>query len=82
MRMGDISHSVVQIGRRTAITKNGIQHTMNAPVIIANVFAAFLSRFDPESFELCVFRFKIEGFSLFFCLLFGALWRTLSLEFS
>lgn len=34
------------MARSNATKKNGNQHATNAPVIIASVFAAFLSRFD------------------------------------
>jgi hypothetical protein len=53
------------MGNSTAITKNGIQHTTNAPVMIANVFAAFRSRFELVSFTVGIFFFRIDGFDLF-----------------
>lgn len=62
--MGDIGHSSAQMGNSTAITKNGIQHTTKAPVIMANVLAAFLSRFELVSFAVVVFFLRIEGFDL------------------
>lgn len=62
--MGDIAHSSAQMGNSTAITKNGIQHTTNAPVMIASVFAAFRSRFELISFAVGVFFFSIDLFSL------------------
>lgn len=34
------------MGRRTAMTKKGSQQITNAPVIIANVFAALRSRLE------------------------------------
>lgn len=46
-----------QSGNSNAIRKNGSQHTTNAPVMIANVLAAFLSRLVSSVsfrvFELC-----------------------------
>lgn len=73
-------HSSAQMGRRTAITKNGIQQITKAPVMIARVLAAFLSLFDPESFEFWFLRFKMDGLSLLFllCCMFCL---SLSLEF-
>jgi hypothetical protein len=53
------------MGNSTAITKNGIQQTTNAPVMIANVFAAFLSRFELVSFTVGVFFLSMEGLNLF-----------------
>lgn len=67
MIMGDIAHSSAQMGNSTAITKNGIQHTTNAPVMIASVFAALRSRFELISFAVGVFFFNIDLFSLFNC---------------
>jgi hypothetical protein len=67
MITGDIGHSSAQIGNSTAITKNGIQHTTNAPVMMASVFAAFLSRFELWSFTVGIFFFNIEGLNLLFC---------------
>lgn len=61
MITGDIGHSSAQMGNSTAITKNGIQHTTNAPVIMANVLAAFRSRFELVSLTAGVFFFNIEG---------------------
>jgi hypothetical protein len=67
MMMGDIWHSW-QIGNSTAITKKGIQHTTKAPVMIANVLAAFLSRLELVSFTVGVFFFSMEGLNLFWSL--------------
>lgn len=66
--MGDIAHSSAQTGNSTAITKKGIQHTTNAPVMMASVFAAFRSRFELLSFAVGVFFFNIEGLVLFWSL--------------
>ena len=44
-----------QSGAITAMTKKGSQQMMNAPVTIANVFAAFFSLF--ASNEMCFFSF-------------------------
>lgn len=52
------------MGNSTAITKNGIQQTTNAPVIMANVFAAFRSRFELVSLMAGVFFFSIDGLTL------------------
>lgn len=52
------------MGNSTAITKNGIQQTTNAPVIMAKVFAAFRSRFELVSLMAGVFFFSIDGFDL------------------
>lgn len=52
------------MGNSTAITKNGIQQTTNAPVIMAKVFAAFRSRFELVSLAAGVFFFNIDGFDL------------------
>jgi hypothetical protein len=65
MMMGDIGHSSAQMGNSTAITKNGIQHTTKAPVMIAKVLAAFRSRFELISFTVGVFFFSMEGLNLF-----------------
>lgn len=65
MITGDIGHSSPQMGSNTAITKNGIQQTTKAPVMMANVFAAFLSRFELLSFAVGVFFFRIDGLNLF-----------------
>lgn len=69
MITGDIGHSSAQIGKSTAITKNGIQHTTNAPVIMARVFAALRSRFELLSLGVGVFFFNIDGLNLFWSLL-------------
>lgn len=42
------------MGNKIAIIKNGNQQNTNAPVMMANVLAAFRSRF--ESAEFCAFR--------------------------
>lgn len=75
MMTGGNGHSSAQIGKSTAITKNGIQQTTKAPVMIANVFAAFRSRLELVSFAEGVFFFNIDGLALFRSLLkFGGGW--------
>ena len=44
-----------QRGAITAMTKKGSQQMMKAPVTMANVFAAFFSRFASK--EMCFFSF-------------------------
>lgn len=61
MITGDIAHSSAQMGNSTAITKNGIQQTTKAPVMMARVLAAFRSRFELMSFAVGVFFFNIDG---------------------
>lgn len=60
--MGDILQPSAHTGNSTAITKKGIQQTTNAPVMMANVLAAFRSRFELLSLAVGVFFFSIEGF--------------------
>lgn len=64
MMTGGNGHSSAQIGNSTAITKNGIQHTTKAPVIIASVLAAFRSRLELVSLAEGVFFFNIDGLDL------------------
>lgn len=61
---GGNGHSSAQIGKSTAITKNGIQQTTKAPVMIASVLAAFRSLLELVSFAEGVFFFSIDGLDL------------------
>ena len=64
------------MGLIRAMTKNGSQQIMKAPVTIANVFAAFFSRFSSN--EMCFFfSFSFLGlrFSLGVRRLVSSVWQ-------